>query len=187
MATMMASGCSPEGAPGSTFPEGEWHLPCQPFGKEDRHGITVALTIRDGRMTGVSQMYERADCLAPSVRVEYTGSYIATARSETDWLFNHQAETITMTVDLQRVADWYIDPDNEDGCGYAEWRVGEPVSVLGRFCRPFQFPIARQTIYDRAFLSPGELRLGGFPLSFTALIAEQRPERANGLIFRRSE
>jgi hypothetical protein len=167
--------------------EGSWVTACLPIGKNGRHGFITRLEIKRGRITASSQIYAHSNCDTPTVHTDYRGK-IADMRPGDDGVtdFDHEVIEITTTADHPEVVTIYNAGDPGSGCGLGGgWQLGVARAVDGRTCAPWTFPAARTRLYERAWISGDELRIGSFPSVWNNTTPEKRPTAPGLLVFRR--
>lgn len=167
--------------------EGSWQTACLPIGKNGRHGFITRLDIKRGRITASSQIYAHSNCDTPTVHTDYRGK-IDDVRPGNDGVidFDHEVIEITTTADHPEVVTIYNAGNPDSGCGLGGgWQLGVPRAVDGRTCTPWTFPAAGTRLYERAWVSGDELRIGSFPSVWNNTTPEKRPTTPGLLVFRR--
>lgn len=169
---------------GRTGIDGRWKTGCVPIGKNGRHGFITTLEISDNSLLAVSQLYAHSDCDTPTVRTHYSGRILASQAHDRAVDVDHVVQSIRMTVDAADVVEAYNKPG--EGCGIAGgWRLGTPRSIEGRTCAPWTFPIAGTRLYERMWLTGGQLRIGSFPIVWTNTAPDRRAAAPGALVFTR--
>jgi len=167
--------------------EGSWQTACLPIGKNGRHGFVTRLKIRRGSITASSQVYAHSNCDTPTVSTDYRGAITkVTPGADGVIEFDHMVEAITTTPDDPEVVTIYNAGNTGSGCGFGGgWQLGVARPVEGRTCAPWTFPAIGTSLYERAWVSGDELRIGSFPTMWDNTTPEKRPTAPGLLIFRR--
>jgi hypothetical protein len=165
---------------------GDWTTDCLPIGKNNRHGYISHIVIRDGSVEATSQLYAKNTCQTPTVKVRYTGRLVEGVAKDGYVDVSQEVGGITFTLNSDDVSAFYNKNSKDAGCGLADWRTNQAVSVAGRTCAPFSFAPAGSTIFDRAWLSGNQLRFGNFPSKWDAIDSTHRPTAPSETIFYRT-
>ena len=90
-----------------------------------------------------------------------------------------------MTADAADVVTTY-NANDKSGCGMGGgWALGVARSVEGRFCAPWTFPAIGTSLYERAWVSGDELRVGSFPAVWNNTSPDKRPTTPGLMVFHR--
>lgn len=174
-------------APARSPIAGVWKTECKPIGKNGRHGFITTLEVKGKALTATSQIYAHNNCDMPTVLTTYRGKITATAAGPAGAFdLDHVVTAITMTPNHEEVVTIY-NRDSQSGCGFdGGWALGVERGVEGRFCAPFTFPLAGTKLYERAWVSGDELRIGSFPIVWTNTTPEKRPATPGLMVFHRA-
>ena len=166
---------------------GMWKTECKPIGKNGRHGFITRLEVKGRALTATTQIYAHNNCDIPTVRTIYRGTMTVVAEGPDGAIdFDHIVKAITMTPDHEEVVTAY-NGGGQSGCGYGGgWTLGVARGVEGRYCAPFTFPVAGTKLYERAWVSGNELRIGSFPVVWTNIAPDKRPTAPGLMVFRRA-
>ncbi|MEO6360541.1 MAG: hypothetical protein ABIO43_08220 [Sphingomicrobium sp.] len=161
---------------------GEWVSQCAPIGKNGRHGSVIRLTIGSKTIRATAQLYAKTSCDEPTLQGRYSG-LVKGARQNGDRIeLDYQVRNASFTLQREDVVGYY---NRDAGCGLSGWQLGKPRSILGQRCGSVQIPAGGQMLYESAWLSGDELRMGAFPIDSSNRSPEARPQAPRPLVFRR--
>lgn len=162
--------------------EGEWVSQCSPVGQNGRHGSIVRLTIKGNSILAAGQVYAHTSCDQPTMKGGFAG-IVRRVRDNGDRIaLDYELRDAGMTLQRPEVVDYY---NSHGGCGLSGWRLGIRKSILGHRCGSLDMPAGGQMLYDSAWVSGDELRMGAFPLDTSNRSPEARPVGPARLVFRR--
>ncbi|THD36793.1 MAG: hypothetical protein E7773_07275 [Sphingomonas sp.] len=166
--------------------DGVWKTDCLPIGKNGRHGFVTRLEISGMAVVAATQIFAHNTCDVPTVATDYRAVMVSWRTMDdgtTD--FEHDVRSITMTPDAEDVVATY-NASQASGCGLGGgWKLNVARDVAGRFCAPFAFPATGTRLYERAWVSGDEMRIGSFPIVWTNTSPDRRPTTPGLMVFHR--
>ncbi len=159
---------------------GSWSSNCYPLPK--RHTVQTSLEISESLIAVESALFaENEKCGTKNLIVTYTAKYKIGAKTDSNYLFNYNPHTVTMTLLRQDIVDLY-NQDLQRSCGLSNWRINEPRDVSGLICAGNKMPTNGEEVYDLMGMEGSSLRFAAFTTSSGATDDLNRPSTLNQLV-----